>query len=75
MSAGLEEPCLPLPDRKAKEGQVGRNKPISINLGDRGKGWSLRLRRRRTAQRHRAILWTQDEHLEDLPGVKFFPKR
>jgi hypothetical protein len=33
MSAGLEEPCLPLPDRKAKEGQVGRNKPISINLG------------------------------------------
>ena len=28
-----------------------------------------------TAQHHRAILWTQEEHFEDLPGVKFFPKR
>jgi predicted nucleic acid-binding protein len=28
-----------------------------------------------TAQRYSAILWTQDEHFEDLPGVKFFPKR
>jgi toxin FitB len=28
-----------------------------------------------TAQRYRAILWTQDEHFQDLPGVKFFPKR
>jgi predicted nucleic acid-binding protein len=28
-----------------------------------------------TAQRHSAILWTQDEHFEDLPGVKFFPNR
>ncbi len=25
-----------------------------------------------TAQRHRAILWTQDEHFEGLPGVNFF---
>jgi predicted nucleic acid-binding protein len=28
-----------------------------------------------TAQRYGAILWTQDEHFEDLPGVKFFPNR
>ena len=28
-----------------------------------------------TARRHSAILWTQDEHFADLPGVKFFPKR
>ena len=28
-----------------------------------------------TAQRHSAILWTQDEHFVDLAGVKFFPKR
>jgi toxin FitB len=27
-----------------------------------------------TAQRHKAILWTQDEHFADLPEVKFFPK-
>jgi toxin FitB len=27
-----------------------------------------------TAQRYRAILWTQDEHFEGLPGVKFFPR-
>ncbi len=28
-----------------------------------------------TAHRHSALLWTQDEHFKDLPGVKFFPKR
>ena len=28
-----------------------------------------------TAQRHSAILWTQDEHFEGLPRVKLFPKR
>jgi predicted nucleic acid-binding protein len=27
-----------------------------------------------TTQRYGAILWTQDEHFEGLPGVKFFPK-
>lgn len=27
-----------------------------------------------TAQRYGAILWTQDEHFEGLPGVKFFRK-
>ena len=27
-----------------------------------------------TAERYNAILWTQDEHFQDLPGVKFFPK-
>jgi predicted nucleic acid-binding protein len=26
------------------------------------------------AQRYNAILWTQDEHFQDLPRVKFFPK-
>jgi predicted nucleic acid-binding protein len=26
------------------------------------------------ALRHRAILWTQDEHFEGLPSVRFFPK-
>lgn len=27
-----------------------------------------------TARRHRATLWTQDEHFEGLPGVRYFPK-
>jgi toxin FitB len=27
-----------------------------------------------TAQRHNALVWTQDAHFEKLPGVKFFPK-
>jgi predicted nucleic acid-binding protein len=27
-----------------------------------------------TAMRHRAILWTQDEHFKDLPEVRYFPK-
>jgi toxin FitB len=27
-----------------------------------------------TAQQHHAIVWTQDAHFENLPGVKFFPK-
>lgn len=27
-----------------------------------------------TAQRHGAMLWTQDEHFEDLPGVRYFAK-
>jgi toxin FitB len=27
-----------------------------------------------TAQRYRAVLWTQDEHFEGLPAVKFFPR-
>jgi uncharacterized protein with PIN domain len=27
------------------------------------------------AKRHRAILWTQDDHFEALPDVKFKPKR
>lgn len=28
-----------------------------------------------TAQRHQAVLWTQDEDFEGLEGVKYFPKR
>lgn len=27
-----------------------------------------------TAQAHGAILWTQDAHLDGLPGVRYFPK-
>ena len=27
-----------------------------------------------TAQRYGALLWTQDQHFEDLPGVRFFQK-
>ncbi len=27
-----------------------------------------------TAQRHGAVVWTQDAHFEELPGVKFFRK-
>jgi predicted nucleic acid-binding protein len=27
-----------------------------------------------TAQRYRATLWTQDEHFQGLPGVKYFSK-
>jgi predicted nucleic acid-binding protein len=27
-----------------------------------------------TAERYNTILWTQDEHFQDLPRVKFFPK-
>ena len=27
------------------------------------------------ARRHDAILWTQDEDFEHLPGVKYFPKK
>ena len=27
-----------------------------------------------TAQAHDATLWTQDQHFENLPGVKYFPK-
>ena len=27
-----------------------------------------------TAQRYKATLWTQDEHFNGLPGVKFFSK-
>jgi predicted nucleic acid-binding protein len=28
-----------------------------------------------TAQRHGATLWTQDAHFQDLPGVRYFPKK
>ena len=27
-----------------------------------------------TAMRHKATLWTQEEHFKTLPNVKFFPK-
>ena len=27
-----------------------------------------------TAQAHDATLWTQNQHFENLPGVKYFPK-
>ncbi|HEY5891856.1 MAG TPA: type II toxin-antitoxin system VapC family toxin [Chthoniobacterales bacterium] len=27
-----------------------------------------------SALRHKATLWTQDEHFKDLPSVRFFPK-
>jgi predicted nucleic acid-binding protein len=27
-----------------------------------------------TAQAHGATLWTQDQHFDGLPGVKYFPK-
>ena len=27
-----------------------------------------------TAQRHQAVLWTQDAHFDGLPGVQYFPK-
>lgn len=27
-----------------------------------------------TAQHYNAILWTQDDHFKDLPGVKYFSK-
>ncbi|HNQ87166.1 MAG TPA: type II toxin-antitoxin system VapC family toxin [Verrucomicrobiota bacterium] len=27
-----------------------------------------------TARMYAAIVWTQDEHFRDLPGVRFFPK-
>jgi len=28
-----------------------------------------------TARQHDALLWTQDEHFQGLPGVRYFPKR
>ncbi len=28
-----------------------------------------------TARAHRATLWTQDEHFDGIPGVKYIPKR
>jgi len=28
-----------------------------------------------TAQKHRATLWTQNDHFQGLPGVRFFAKR
>lgn len=28
-----------------------------------------------TAQRHRATLWTQDEHFKSLADVRYFPRR
>lgn len=28
-----------------------------------------------TARQHKALLWTQDEHFRDLPGVRYFPKQ
>lgn len=28
-----------------------------------------------TARLHDAILWTQDEHFQGLPGVRYFPKQ
>lgn len=28
-----------------------------------------------TAQRHNAVVWTQDEHFKDLPDVRFFPRK
>jgi len=27
-----------------------------------------------TARLHDALLWTQDEHFRDLPGVRYFPR-
>lgn len=28
-----------------------------------------------TARLHDAVLWTQDEHFTNIPGVRYFPKR
>ena len=28
-----------------------------------------------TAQAYKCVIWTQDSHFENLPGVKFFPKK
>ncbi len=28
-----------------------------------------------TAQLHQAVIWTQDAHLKDMPGVKYYPKK
>lgn len=28
-----------------------------------------------TARQYNALLWTQDEHFSNLPGVRYFPKR
>jgi predicted nucleic acid-binding protein len=28
-----------------------------------------------TARQHEALLWTQDDHFSDLPGVRYFPKQ
>ncbi len=28
-----------------------------------------------TARKHSAVVWTQDNGFEDLPGVKYYPKR
>lgn len=28
-----------------------------------------------TSRMHKALLWTQDEHFRDLPGVRYFPKQ
>ena len=28
-----------------------------------------------TARMHNAVLWTQDEHFQNLSGVRYFPKR
>lgn len=27
-----------------------------------------------TVVRHKAVLWTQDDHFDKLPGVRYFPK-
>jgi predicted nucleic acid-binding protein len=27
-----------------------------------------------TAQSHNALLWTQDQHFQDLPGVRYLPR-
>ena len=27
-----------------------------------------------TARAHGAVLWTQDQHFQGMPGVRFFPK-
>ena len=64
--------------RAAAQMQSGRVADLDVALVMAGARFKLPLADSliyATAQKYGAILWTQDEHLKDLPGVRFFPKR
>ena len=57
--------------------QQGQVVDMDLNLTLAATGYNLPLADSliyATAQAHGATLWTQDQHFEGLPGVKYFPK-
>lgn len=58
--------------------QEGQVVPLTVSLSLKAAGYRLPMADSliyATAQHCNAILWTQDAHFKDLPGVRYFPKQ